>query len=98
MALLICRSTKGKVAAATHAKPTVRKTTDESLTVQQRFGINVRAGRLANKLTREVVASRVGMAKATLSDIEGGRQDVTLGVMDRIATAIGWPLSTLLAD
>jgi len=49
------------------------------------FGANVRRARLARGMTLEAMAHEVGLAYSYVGQIERGRKNPTLGVVERIA-------------
>jgi len=52
------------------------------------FGINVRRVRLEQGLTLEVLAEEVGLAYSYVGEIERGRRNPTLDVVERIAAVL----------
>jgi len=52
------------------------------------FGINVRRVRLERGLTLEVLAEEVGLAYSYVGEIERGRRNPTLDVVERIAAVL----------
>jgi transcriptional regulator with XRE-family HTH domain len=58
---------------------------------------NLRAERARAGVRQADLAARIGMPRATLSDIEGGRRKVTLGEAVEICDALGIALAQLLA-
>lgn len=52
------------------------------------FGKNVRRERQANGLTLEAMADEVGLAYSYLGEIERGRKNPTLDVVERIAEVL----------
>lgn len=52
------------------------------------FGKNVRQARLAKGLTLEAMADEVGLAYSYLGEIERGRKNPTLDVVERIAEVL----------
>jgi transcriptional regulator with XRE-family HTH domain len=63
---------------------------------EQVVGINVRRIRTECGLSQEEVAYRVGIDVSYLGQIERGRRNPTIGVLGRIAEALGAPLVSLL--
>lgn len=62
----------------------------------RRFGLNVRRVRKEAGLSQETLADLVGIARSYMSDIEVGRRNPSLSVVERIAEALGvTPLSLL---
>lgn len=55
----------------------------------QTFGLNVRRVRLDKGLTLEALADDVGLAYTYVGQIERGQRNPTLGVVERIAGALG---------
>lgn len=53
------------------------------------FGKNVRRVRQAKGLTLEAMADEVGLAYSYLGEIERGRKNPTLDVVERIAEVLG---------
>ena len=54
----------------------------------EKFGENVRKVRLERGMTLEVLADEVGLAYTYVGQIERGRRNPTLDVVDRIAAAL----------
>lgn len=62
----------------------------------RRFGLNVRRVRKEAGLSQEALADLVGIARSYMSDVEVGRRNPSLAVVERIAKALGvTPLSLL---
>ncbi|WP_045880279.1 helix-turn-helix transcriptional regulator [Pseudofrankia sp. DC12] len=61
-------------------------------------GARLRATRQARDLSVGALASRAGVGKGSLSEIENGVRNPTLGTLYALAGALGVPLATLLAD
>lgn len=53
------------------------------------FGKNVRDARLARGMTIEALAHEVGLAYSYVGQLERGRRNPTLKVVERIASALG---------
>jgi Helix-turn-helix. len=62
------------------------------------FGHILRRRRQAADLTQEDVAGRVGLARTSITNMELGRQHVSLHMVYQLANAIGIPASDLLPD
>jgi len=63
------------------------------------FGINVRRVRLERGMTLEVLAEEVGLAYSYVGEIERGRRNPTLDVVERIAAVLKTePLELLRAQ
>jgi transcriptional regulator with XRE-family HTH domain len=54
----------------------------------QRIALNLRRLRNARALTQADVAKKAGLSREYLSRIEGGRQDPTVGTLEKIAKAL----------
>ncbi|OSC43284.1 transcriptional regulator [Mycobacterium decipiens] len=59
-------------------------------------GARVRAERRASGLSLAALAAAAGIGKGSLSEIENGVRNPTLGTLYAIADALGLPLATLL--
>jgi transcriptional regulator with XRE-family HTH domain len=66
--------------------------------LNEQVGRRLRALREQRQLSLSELARRSGVGKATLSDMEGGRRNPTLETLYALTTALGVPLSTVLAD
>lgn len=64
----------------------------------QAIGRTLRQRREGAGLTQGDVASRVGLSRTSITNIENGRQHVTLHVLYALADAIGSKPSDLLPD
>lgn len=62
----------------------------------QVFGRNVRTARKEKGWTQEQLAFEAGIKRAYLSEIEGGKRNPTLEVVEKIATALGVPPAELV--
>ncbi|MBK6025784.1 helix-turn-helix transcriptional regulator [Brevundimonas nasdae] len=63
------------------------------------FGRNVRAARHARGMTLEVLALEVGLAYSYVGELERGRRNPTLKIVERIADVLGIsPLELLAKD
>jgi transcriptional regulator with XRE-family HTH domain len=69
---------------------------DWVLTRRRTIGTRVRAGRLDAHLTQVALAERVGVDHKTIHRIEYAISDPSLGLLLRIADAIGVPLAELV--
>ena len=61
----------------------------------ERFGFAVKARREELELTQEDLAEKAGIHRTYLSDIERGSRNVSLLNIERIAAALGIPISEL---
>lgn len=64
--------------------------------LHRRFGMNVKRARNEAGYTQEAFADRAGIARSYMSDVERGARNPTLGVVDRIAKALGVSPGSLL--
>ena len=65
--------------------------------MQREFGQRLREARIAAGITQQELASRIGMQRSHLSEIESGQQNVTLRSMTALAQALGLQIQVLLA-
>jgi len=56
--------------------------------VRHRVGLNLQAVRRAKGLSQEELAHRSGVHQTYLSGVERGRRNPTVGLLDKIATAL----------
>lgn len=61
-------------------------------------GERLRSARRERDLSLAALAERAGIGKGSLSEIENGARNPTLGTLYALANALGVPLSTLLAE
>lgn len=54
----------------------------------------LRQRRIAQGLTQQRVAAAAGVSRKTLSDLEAGRERITLGKLNRLLRAVGLELAT----
>ena len=52
--------------------------------------------RTARKLSRYALAKRAGVSRVYLAKLEAGRSDPTVGMLTKLAKALGVPLTELL--
>lgn len=62
------------------------------MSLVQVFGRNVRAARKEKGWTQEQLAFEADIKRAYLSEIEGGKRNPTLDVVEKIAVALGVPV------
>jgi transcriptional regulator with XRE-family HTH domain len=60
------------------------------------MGRRIRAAREAKEMTQATLAARAGISRKYVVDLEAGRYDPTVGVLRRIAKALGVPVTELL--
>jgi len=73
-----------------------RRSTQGASPARLRFARKFKHARQAAGLTQADVMSRAGVQRTTLSDIEQGKHNVTIDMMDRLANAVGCPLADLV--
>jgi putative transcriptional regulator len=66
------------------------------MTITMRFARNVRRLRAARGMTQAALAAKAGVSREYLARLEAARQDPTLRVAERIAKALGAPVTRLL--
>jgi transcriptional regulator with XRE-family HTH domain len=64
--------------------------------IARQLGAAVRKRRKAERLTQEMLAERAGLSTNYVGNIERGEYDVTVTVLQRVATALGCKASMLL--
>ncbi len=64
--------------------------------IYEEFGRGLRSARKAANLTQEALAERVGLSRTSITNIEKGRQHVSLHMLFTLAAAIGVELVELL--
>lgn len=64
----------------------------------KKFGRNVRTSRQKRGYTIEVLADKIGLAYSYVGEIERGRRNPTLAVVERIAEALEVDPLDLFAD
>lgn len=64
--------------------------------IRQRLGRNVRALRDAKGWSQEDYADRAGIHRTYVSDIERGRRNPTITVVEKLAAPLGVPAGELL--
>ncbi|KPA89294.1 MULTISPECIES: helix-turn-helix domain-containing protein [Pseudomonas] len=74
----------------------LRRSVEGASPARLRFAQKFKQARRAAGLTQADVMNRSGVQRSTLSDIEQGKHNVTIDMMDRLANAVGYPLAELL--
>lgn len=64
--------------------------------ISERFGLAVRKLRVSLGISQEELADRAGLHRTYLGDVERGERNITLVSAEKIASALGVALSTLL--
>lgn len=58
--------------------------------------MKLRRTRKAKRLSQETLAKRAGVSRVYVSNLEAGKYDPTVGVLKRLARALGVPVTELL--
>lgn len=66
--------------------------------VRRVIGENVRRIRLAEDVSQEALAVRMGVDRAYISSLELGQRNITVISLWRVAEALGVPANTLLIE
>ncbi len=66
--------------------------------VRARVGLNVQGLRRASDLSQEELAHRANIHQTYLSDVERGKRNPTIIVLERIAQALGVDIEILLRN
>jgi ribosome-binding protein aMBF1 (putative translation factor) len=66
--------------------------------VSSRFGVRLRILRQQHNLTQYQMATRFGMDRSYISDVERGRKSVSLQTLEILALGLKMSLSELLRD
>lgn len=61
------------------------------------FAVNMKRIRLGKKLTQEGVAEGAGLHPNYISSVERGERNISIANIERIACALGVPMSELLS-
>ena len=62
----------------------------------QKLGKNIQLERVNRKLTQDELAKRANMSRTYLADVENGRYNPSMNMLERIATALQIPLYALI--
>ncbi len=62
----------------------------------RKIGMRLQRLRKAKKLTRYALAKRAGISQTYVPKLEEGRSDPTIGMLQRLAKALGVPVTELL--
>jgi transcriptional regulator with XRE-family HTH domain len=62
----------------------------------RQLGMKLKKIRTANGLSRYALAKRVGISQSYVAKLETGRSDPTVGMLHRLAKALGVPVTKLL--
>ena len=66
--------------------------------LQQRFGLAVRNRRETLGISQEELASRAGLYRTYIGDVERGVRNISLNNIQKLAGALGCSMSDLLRD
>jgi transcriptional regulator with XRE-family HTH domain len=62
----------------------------------RQLGMTLKKTRIARGLSRYALAKRVGISQSYVAKLEAGRSDPTVGMLQRLAKALGVPVTALL--
>jgi transcriptional regulator with XRE-family HTH domain len=62
----------------------------------RQLGMKLKQIRTANGLSRYALAKRVGISQSYVAKLEAGHSDPTVGMLQRLAKALGVPVTALL--
>lgn len=65
-------------------------------TTAQKFGENMKKIRLEKGMSQGDICRELGLDRAYISNVENGKQNLTISTMEKIATTLKVSLSTLL--
>jgi len=66
------------------------------LKISQKLGTNIKRIRAKKRLSQSDVYKKIAMDRSYFSAIENGKKNVTIGVLEKLADALGVPVSDLL--
>jgi transcriptional regulator with XRE-family HTH domain len=62
----------------------------------RQIGMKLKRLRRAKKLSKYALAKQAGISAAYVAKLEAGRSDATVGMLQRLAKALGVPVTALL--
>ena len=65
---------------------------------RQTFGFNLRQRREALRLSQEDLAEKAGLHRTYIGSVERGERNVSIDNMERLASAVGGTISSLLEE
>ncbi len=65
------------------------------MTIEQRFGLRIREIRHRQQISQEELAFRCGLSKNYISDVECGRRNLSLKVIEKFAKGLAVPIFEL---
>lgn len=66
--------------------------------IKQIFGNNIKHYREKKGLTQQQLADLTGLNRVYITDVEGGKRNVTLDIMAKFSVGLGVKISTLLTE
>tara|TARA_Y100000389_G_C16965282_1_gene273055 strand:- start:232 stop:441 length:210 start_codon:yes stop_codon:yes gene_type:complete len=67
-----------------------------SKTTAQKFGENMKKIRLEKGMSQGDICRSLGLDRAYISNVENGKQNLTISTMEKVAKALGVTIDTLL--
>jgi transcriptional regulator with XRE-family HTH domain len=67
-----------------------------SKTTAQKFGENMKKIRLEKSMSQGDICRSLGLDRAYISNVENGKQNLTISTMEKVAKALGVSIDTLL--
>ncbi len=67
-----------------------------SKTSAQKFGINMKRIRLEKSMSQGDICRALGLDRAYISNVENGKQNLTLSTMEKVSKALGVGVDQLL--
>lgn len=67
-----------------------------SKTTAQKFGENMKKIRLEKDMSQGDICRALGLDRAYISNVENGKQNLTISTMEKVAKALGVSIDTLL--
>ncbi|GAB4035043.1 helix-turn-helix domain-containing protein [Spirosoma gilvum] len=64
--------------------------------IKYKVGKHIREARKANGLTQKELAEKLGVGEPAVNGYEGGKQNLTIETLQRIADALGVEVSTFI--
>ena len=67
-----------------------------TISAAQKFGENMKRIRLEKSMSQGDICRALGLDRAYISNVENGKQNLTLGTMEKVAKALNVSLDKLL--
>ena len=64
--------------------------------ISRKLGANIKKIRTRKKMTQGDICRKLDMDRSYMSAIEGGKKNVTIAVLDKLASALGVSVNELL--